>query len=42
MKEPVADKGQKDLVELNADFFTPYFIEQGWRLFIDKNLLKIM
>lgn len=38
--EPNVDERLKDLVEINSEFFKPYYGEKGWRSFIDNNLLN--
>lgn len=40
LKEPNVDERLKDLVELNYEFFNPFYGEQGWRSFIERNFLK--
>lgn len=40
MNESNVDERLRELVEVNPEFFKPYYGDQGWRAFIDKNLLN--
>ena len=40
MQMPDADKDLQELVELNREDFQPFYGEEGWKRFIDGNLLE--